>query len=159
MANHRLGRLNEEIAKSISKIMMNVKDWRLNDIVISISGVSAAPDLSNAKVYYSYLGKRDRKEVKDGLKSATGFIRSRLAAELDLRHTPELIFIFDESFEHGAKISGLLKKVGEELRETDRREAQEAAAKEAAIDSGEDVRHNGSGEERVDTGKTEEGVE
>ena len=144
MSNHRQGRLNEEISKSLSKIMMNVKDWRLADVVISISGVDAAPDLSTAKVYYSYLGSRDRKEVKQGLKSAAGFIRSSLAADLDLRHTPELIFIYDESFENGARISGLLKKVEAELRESEKRDAEGETGVDL-VDGGSD-----DGEERKD---------
>ena len=121
MSTYRQNRLNEEVAKSLSEILRRVKDRRLSDIIISISGVNVAPDLSSARVYYSYIGNRDKKEVSDGLSSASGFIRSSLAGALDLRHTPKLIFIYDESFEHGARIAELMHDIEAELREIDER--------------------------------------
>ena len=111
MGAYRRDRINEEIMHTLSEILMDVKDYRLKDIVISVTGVNAAPDLSTARVFYSYVGNRDRKEVKDGLKSASGYIRSQLARIVNLRQTPELIFVYDESMENGAHIAELLNSV------------------------------------------------
>lgn len=124
MSTYRQNRLNEEVAKALSEILRRVKDRRLSDIIISISGANVAPDLSSARIYYSFIGNRDKKEVSDGLASASGYIRSSLASELDLRHTPKLIFIYDESFEHGARIAELMHGVEKELREIDERSAE-----------------------------------
>ena len=115
MGAYRQSRINEEIMHTLSEILMDVKDYRLRDVVVSITGVVAAPDLSTARVYYSYVGSRDKKEVKQGLVSAHGYIRSRLAREINLRQTPELLFIYDESIEHGAHIAKLLDMVKSDL--------------------------------------------
>jgi len=121
MSTFRQDRRNEEIAKALSEILRSVKDWRLADIVLGISGVSAAPDLLTARVYYSYIGQRDKKEVQKGLESASRFIRSSLADILDMRHTPKLIFIYDDSYEHGARIAELMHDIEKELEESDRK--------------------------------------
>ena len=120
MGAYRQSRINEEILHTLSQILMDVKDYRLRDVVISVTAVEAAPDLSSARVFYSYVGKRERKEVKQGLVSAHGYIRSRLAKEINLRQTPELIFVYDESLEHGAHIAKLLNQVKAELDEIDK---------------------------------------
>lgn len=122
MASYRQNRINEEIAKALSEILRGVKDYRLADVVISIIGVNAAPDLSSARIYYSFIGKRDPREVQKGLTSACGYIRSCLASAIDLRHTPKLIFIYDTSMEQGAKIAGLMHQVEKELKESELRE-------------------------------------
>jgi ribosome-binding factor A len=115
MGAYRQSRINEEIMHSLSEILRDVKDYRIADVVVSITGVVAAPDLSSARIYYSYVGNREQKEVKQGLASAKGYIRSRLAREVNLRQTPELIFIYDDSIEHGAHIAKLLNSVKADL--------------------------------------------
>ena len=122
MGAYRQSRINEEIMHTMSEILMDVKDYRIADVVISVTGVVAAPDLSTAKIYYSYVGKRDRKEVKQGLASAKGFIRSRLAKEINLRQTPDLIFVYDDSIEHGAHIAKLLNSVKADLENSEENE-------------------------------------
>lgn len=111
MAKYRQAKIDEEIARALSDIMRTVRDARLDGCVFSITRVHAAPDLSSAEVYYSYLGSKSRDDVKKGIKSASGFIRSSLARKLSLRQTPELIFIYDQSMENGARIFELLKQV------------------------------------------------
>ena len=122
MGAYRQSRINEEIMHTMSEILMDVKDYRIADVVISVTGVVAAPDLSTAKIYYSYVGKRDRKEVKQGLASAKGYIRSRLAKEINLRQTPDLIFVYDDSIEHGAHIAQLLNSVKADLESSEENE-------------------------------------
>lgn len=118
MANFRRGRINEEMAKEITEILRTVKDPRVTSALISITGVDCTPDLKFAKVYYSSIGGKDDDDgVKKGLASANGYIRTKLAQNLNLRQTPELKFIRDTSIEHGAYIEKLLNSVSEDLKE------------------------------------------
>jgi ribosome-binding factor A len=111
MAKYRQAKIDEEIARALGEIMRTVRDARLEGCVFSITRVHAAPDLSTAEVFYSYLGSKSRDDVKKGIKSALGFIRSSLARKLSLRQTPELTFTYDLSMENGARIFELLKQV------------------------------------------------
>ena len=111
MAKYRQAKIDEEIARALGDIMRNVRDARLEGCVFSITRVHAAPDLSTAEIYYSYLGNKSLDDVKKGIKSANGYIRSSLSRKLNLRQTPELNFIFDRSMENGARIFELLKQV------------------------------------------------
>lgn len=110
MANYRRGRINEEVQKEIALIIRNVKDPRVANSFISITGAEVTPDLKYAKIYYSALY-GDKKEIKLGLKAASGFIRGQLSKSMNLRITPELTFVEDGSIEHGAKISKILEGI------------------------------------------------
>lgn len=107
MANHRRGRINDEVLKEMAGILREVKDPRVKDAFISVTGAEVTPDLKYAKIYYSHL-RGDAKDVAKGLKSSSGFIRHKLAERLNLRITPELTFLIDESIAHGAHIASLL---------------------------------------------------
>ena len=113
MSNYRLERINEETARTLAMIIREVKDPRVSGSFVSITGAEVSRDLKFAKVYWSALGAReeDEKEIVRGLRSSAGFIRRRLAAELNLRVTPELIFVADRSAANGAHISQVLKKI------------------------------------------------
>lgn len=128
MANYRKGKINEAIAKELSDLLRTVKDYRLEGAVISVTSVNCAPDLSLAKVYYSYLGSASQKDIRQGLNSASGYLRTGLARRLDLRQTPKLVFEYDDSMAHGAHITGILRKVEEELKAADERDARLAQA-------------------------------
>lgn len=108
MANYRRGRINDEVHKELANILREVKDPRVRDAFVSITSVDVTPDLKYAKVYYSALRANDRKELAKGLKAASGFMRSQIAQRLNLRITPELTFIEDDSIAHGAHIAKLL---------------------------------------------------
>lgn len=103
-------RVNEEIARELVYILKEVKDPRVSKAFISVTRTDTTADLKYCKVHYSVLN-ADVKEVKDGLKSALGFIRHELSARLNLRVTPELTFILDGGMEHGAKIAQILKDI------------------------------------------------
>ena len=107
MANHRRGRINDEVLKEMAGILREVKDPRVKDAFISVTGAEVTPDLKYAKIFYSHL-RGDAKDVSKGLKSSSGFIRHKLAERLNLRITPELTFLVDESIAHGAHIASLL---------------------------------------------------
>ena len=100
-------RINEQITKELTEILRTVKDPRVSGAFISIIRADTSGDLKFSKVHYSILGS-DENEVKKGLVSASGFIRHELAERLNLRTTPELTFIHDNSIEHGANIAKIL---------------------------------------------------
>ncbi len=110
MAKYRRGRVNEETAKELSNILREVKDPRVSGAFISITAAEVATDMKTARVFFSVMA-GDKKEVLKGLKSAHGYIRKRLAETLNLRMTPELTFIPDDSIEYGAHINSLLNKI------------------------------------------------
>ena len=110
MANYRRGRINDEMQKTLAEILREVKDPRVKDAFVSITGADVSPDLKYAKIYYSSL-RGDKKEVKKGLVSSSGFMRRMVAERLNLRMTPELSFIEDESIAHGAHIASLLNSI------------------------------------------------
>jgi ribosome-binding factor A len=128
MANYRTGRVNEEITKALAEILRNVKDPRVATAFLSVTAVDCSADLKFAKIYYSVMGERRKGDAQKGLENATGFVRTQLARMLNLRITPELKFIPDDSMKHGAHIRSLMKQVEEELAAADTRDAAIAAA-------------------------------
>ena len=111
MAQNRIGRINEEIQRELSALIRTLKDPRVQNAMISITGVDTTGDLRYCKVYLSVLGPVDEKEFKKGLRSCSGWLRHELGSALSLRYTPELIFELDHSIEQGAHISRLLSEV------------------------------------------------
>lgn len=101
-------RINSNLQKEISYIIANeVKNPDIK--LVTITAVDCTNDLSYAKVYFTTLS--DIKETLNGLKSAKGFIRKTLADRVELRHIPELEFIYDESIEYGKKIEDKIKEI------------------------------------------------
>ena len=94
--------------------MRDVKDSRLDGVMITVTGADVTPDLKYAKIYYSCIGEFDAKEVARGLKSASAFVRSQLARRLNMRQTPEITFVFDESVERGAHINKIIQSIEKE---------------------------------------------
>ena len=107
MSQSRIGRINEEIMLELSDAIRGLKDPRVQQM-LSITAVDTAADLRTAKVYVSVFDKEKSAEVLKGLKSAAGYLRRHIGAALQLRHTPELIFIEDHSIENGARIFDIL---------------------------------------------------
>ena len=79
--------------------------------MISVTKVKVTPDLKYAKVYVSILNPKSVEETMKGLKESAGFIRSQVAKTVNLRITPELVFEYDYSIEHGEKIDNILKQI------------------------------------------------
>ena len=112
MASYRRGRINEKLTREIADILRSVKDPRVQRYFISITGVDCTADLRSAKVYYSAVGKNvDQEAIRQGLKSAMGYIRGQIAQRLNLRITPELTFIYDTSMERGVEMASLLRSI------------------------------------------------
>lgn len=113
-------RINMEVQRELSKVIsQEMKDPRI-DPMTSIIAVEVTPDLKHAKVYVSVLGDEEKKQATmEGLKSATPFIRKHLASTINLRNTPELTFIMDESIAYGVNMSKLIDDVTKDLNEED----------------------------------------
>ena len=105
-------RINGEVQKELSNIIRGgIKDPRIHPLT-SVVAVEVAPDLKTCKAYISVLGEKEAKEATiKGLKSAEGYIRRQLARNLNLRNTPEIRFILDESIEYGVNMSKLIDDV------------------------------------------------
>ena len=101
-------RINMEVQRELGVIIRELKDPRIA-MMTTVVAVEVATDLKTAKVFISVLGDDKAKEdTMEGLKSAKGFIRKELAHTINLRNTPELEFVYDESIEYGMKLSKMI---------------------------------------------------
>ena len=115
-------RINGEVQKALSDIIRS----ELKDPMTSVVLVQVTPDLKYCKAYISVLA--DEEQAKDtirGLKSAEGFIRSQLAKAVNLRNTPEISFILDQSIEYGVRMSKLIDDVTKDLTDRDEENGEE----------------------------------
>ncbi len=111
--SHKNQRVNGEVMRELSRIIsMEIKDPRINPMT-SVTDVIVTPDLKYCKAFISVLGDKEAaQETLAGLKSASGYIRRELARSVNLRNTPELTFVVDNSIEYGIEMS---KKIDEVL--------------------------------------------
>lgn len=140
MANYRQNKINSAVECEMASILREIKDPRVADAFVTITAARVSADLKYCKLYYSSLT-GDKKEIGAGLRSASGFIRSRLAERLNLRITPELTFEADGSIEHGAHIAEVLRGIEEERRE------RESAGGSRTDETGEKDENGGNGED------------
>lgn len=117
--NNRVDRISEEVMRELSQLLRNVKDPRLSGVMLSILRCEVTNDMRWCKVHLSVLGDCNEKELKQGLKSCSGFLRRELAQRLRLRYTPELTFVLDDSIAYGAHISKMLQDLDTGSGETD----------------------------------------
>lgn len=112
--SHKNQRVNGEVQRELSRIIsMEIKDPRINPMT-SVTDVIVTPDLKYCKVYISVLGDSESaKETLAGLESAKGYIRRELARGVNLRNTPEITFVMDNSIEYGIEMS---KKIDEVMK-------------------------------------------
>ena len=105
-------RINGEVQKELSTIIRNeVKDPRIHPMT-SVMAVEVAPDLKTCKAFISVLGNKEAKDATiQGLNKAEGYIRRKKKKNLNLRNTPEIRFILDESIEYGVNMSKLIDDV------------------------------------------------
>ena len=114
-------RINMEVQRELSEIIRSgIKDPRIPPMT-SVVSADVTPDLKYCKVYISVLGDENaQKSTMEGLKSAEGFVRRELARRVNLRNTPELKFILDQSIEYGVNMSHLIDEVTRDLHEEEK---------------------------------------
>lgn len=106
----KIERIESEIQKQISYIlMMEVKDADIKFVTVTAASVSS--DLSYAKIYVTVFDQDKIKSTMEALNNASGFIRKKLADRIDIRHIPELTFVYDESIEYGKNIESKIEEI------------------------------------------------
>ena len=105
-------RVNGEVMRVLAEVIRSeIKDPRINPMT-SVVAVEVAPDLKSCKAWISVLGNEEsQKDTLAGLKSAEGYIRNQLARKINLRNTPEIRFIIDQSIEYGVNMSRMIDEV------------------------------------------------
>lgn len=105
-------RINGEVQRQLSDILRKgIKDPRVS-VMTSVTAVEVAPDLKTCRAYISVLGDQKAKEDSlAGLRSAEGYIRRELARGINLRNTPGIHFVLDESIEYGIHMSKMIDEV------------------------------------------------
>lgn len=118
-------RVNSEVQRELSNIIRSeIKDPRIHPLT-SVIRAEVAPDLKTCKVYISVLGDEEaQKSTMEGLQSALGFVRRQLAKNLNLRNTPEIRFLLDQSIEYGIRMSKLIDENHVEEDESENEENQ-----------------------------------
>ncbi|MBO4766655.1 MAG: 30S ribosome-binding factor RbfA [Lachnospiraceae bacterium] len=104
--------VSQEVRRELSKLILEeVKDPRVAQLT-TVTDVYVAPDLKTAKVYVSVFGdEKTKKDTFAGLKNAAPFLRSMLAKNMNMRHTPQLFFVQDDSLEYGMKMDALIDSI------------------------------------------------
>ncbi|MFO7636430.1 MAG: 30S ribosome-binding factor RbfA [Clostridia bacterium] len=112
MKSKRNSRIGEELKREISNIFLyDIKDPRLQGMV-SVLNVTVTNDLSYAKIFISIMGgDEEKKESMKAIKSSLGFIRKEIAGRLNLRHVPELRFVYDDSIDKSFQINSILESL------------------------------------------------
>lgn len=108
-----------EVQRELSEIIRTeIKDPRLSAAMTTVVSAEVTPDLKYCKAYISVLGSEEAsKAVLEGLNSAVGYIRKELARRVNLRNTPEIRFVLDQSIEYGVNMSRLIDDVTKDLKE------------------------------------------
>ena len=111
MSSVKIERLNNLVLAELSKIIF--KEIK-NPIIktVNLTAVEITNDLSYAKVYFTCMDE-EKDKVLEELNSAKGFLRTKLADTIDIRHTPELVFVYDNSIEYGMNIEKIIQKIHE----------------------------------------------
>jgi len=120
-------RINGEVMRELSNIIRGeIKDPRIHPMT-SVVTVEVAPDLKTCKAYISVLGDENAQQnTMKGLKSAEGYIRTKLAKNINLRNTPEINFILDQSIEYGVNMSRKIDEVNRRDEQSHQKDAEDA---------------------------------
>jgi len=134
--DRRVARVSELIRREVSQMLLtDIKDDRVGAGMVSVTDVTVAGDLQHAKIFVSIYGDSAAKaETMEGLRAATGFVRSELGQRIRLRRTPEVTFLEDVGLERGDRVLTLLNQLSQE-RPPDDIEGNETTPTNLAIES------------------------
>lgn len=114
--SNRMNKVNEELKREIGIVIsQELKDSQITGL-ISVTKVDTTPDLRFARVYVSMINAKSNKGNLARLKKCSGFIRTMIAKRVNLRITPELVFLFDESIEYGSRIDAILESITKDMK-------------------------------------------
>ena len=114
MPSVREEKVNTELKRELSVLIREIKDPRV-PMMISVMKTEVTKDMKFAKIYVSVMGNdEEKKNALKGLKSATSFLRREISRRLNLRITPELNFVIDDSIEYGNHILDVINKINSE---------------------------------------------
>lgn len=99
-------RISDQLQQQLSILLTKANDPRLHSV--SVTGVDVSPNMANANVYFSVLDELSLPEIQKGLNNAAGFLRSELAHAVNLKTTPKLRFVYDDSISRGNYLSTLI---------------------------------------------------
>ncbi len=137
-------RINGEVQRVLAEIIRGeIKDPRISPWT-SVVSVEVAPDLKSCKAWISVLGGEEAREATlQGLKSAVGFIKRQLAKTINLRNTPEITFVMDQSIEYGVnmsyKIDEVIARDNEGARDNEKIRGGESADSIGDVNDGEKI--------------------
>ena len=126
MSSNRADRIGMEIHRALAEVLReDISDPRVSTMC-SVVRTELSKDLMYCKAYISVLGNEEAaKDTIQGLKSAVGFVRTQLAKRINLRNTPEITFILDQSIEYGVHMTRLIDEVTESLRDSESGDEEE----------------------------------
>jgi ribosome-binding factor A len=106
----RLRKIESELQRVLAELIAReVKDPRVGNV--TITGISLAADMGAAKIFYApFASKHSQEEVQSGLTRAAGFLRGEVGRRLGLRHAPRLDFVFDDTAEKAARLTGIIDR-------------------------------------------------
>lgn len=110
MPSHKIARIASDISRNISEIIANESRDNLLK-TITITGCNVASDLSSAKVYFTSLSELSKEQLEKEMAEAAPYIRKELSDKIDIRHTPALKFVYDESIEYGNRIEKIIESI------------------------------------------------
>jgi ribosome-binding factor A len=106
----RMRRVNESVRQVLSEAVGELKDPRIG--FVTVTGVETSPDLRQARVYVSVFGSEEsRQDSLAGLQAAHGVLQSRIARELRMKRTPQLVFEYDPTVERGVRMTQLIDEL------------------------------------------------
>lgn len=115
--SRRVSRVSSLIKREVSQMLLSeIKDDRVGAGMVSITDVDVSGDLQHARIFVSIYGTPEAKaETMEGLKSSSSFVRRELGHRMNLRRSPEIIFVEDTSLERGDRMIHLLNQIKETL--------------------------------------------
>ena len=135
MPSRRAQKVAEAVREVVSMaILTEMNDPRVQDVTVTY--VEVSNDLRHAKVHVSVMGEENKQQLSvHGLRSAAGFLQSKLASRIDTRYTPRLEFLLDQGVKKSIAIAQILKRVLPDPEEPDAAEADPAGADSAEPDA------------------------
>jgi ribosome-binding factor A len=112
MAKFRQRKIDEEMKRELASVIAGLKDPRISGRMVSVVSVLVTKDLRYAKIYVSVFGtEEEQRQALAGLNSSAGFVRGQIGQKMQLRYTPQMNFVLDDSIAYGAHINAVIREL------------------------------------------------